>query len=60
MGGVHASVCLLAAAFWDPVLSRAVGSVWDALLVAVVFAALRFVPPWMVVPAAAGLGTLSF
>jgi chromate transporter len=53
-------VGLLAAALWDPVLTGAVDSVWDALIVLGLFAALHRVPPWLVVPFAAGLGALLF
>jgi chromate transporter len=61
LAGVGAVVVgLLAAALWDPVLTGAVDSVWDALIVLGLFAALHRVPPWLVVPFAAGLGALLF
>ncbi len=59
--GIGAAVVgLLAAALLDPVLKTSVESVWDAALVAVLVAALRFVPPWAVVAIAAVVGGLVF
>jgi len=59
LAGVNAAVVgLLAAAFYDPVFTRGVGSV-EALAVGVAaFVALRHwtVSPWMVVAAAGGIG----
>jgi chromate transporter len=59
LAGIGAVVVgLLAAALWDPVLTGAVHSVWDALLVVVLFAGLRFLPPWVIVLGAAALGAV--
>ena len=57
VAGISAAVVgLLAAALWDPVLRTAVDGVLDAALVAVLFGALRLLPPWAVVVAAAVVG----
>jgi chromate transporter len=59
LAGVGAAVVgLLAAALWDPVLTGAVDSVGDAALAGGFLVALRLVPVWAVVAAAAGLGAL--
>jgi chromate transporter len=61
LGGVGAAVVgLLAAALWDPVLTGAVDSTWDALLAVAFLAALRLVPVWAVVLAAAAAGAVLF
>lgn len=61
LAGVGAAVVgLLAAALWDPVLTGAVDSTWDALLAVAFLAALRLLPIWAVVLVAAGLGAVLF
>ena len=61
LAGIGASVVgLLAAALWDPVLTGSVDSVGDAVLALAFLAALRVLPVWAVVLAAAGLGAVLF
>jgi chromate transporter len=55
-GAGAAVVGLLAAALWDPVLTGSVASVSDGLLAVALAAALRVLPVWLVVAAAAALG----
>ncbi len=57
--GIAAGVVgLLAAALWDPVLRTTVEDVLDAVLVGVLFLALRVLPPWAVVAVAAAVGAV--
>jgi chromate transporter len=61
VAGVGAAVVgLLAAALWDPVLQTSVGNVWDALFALALFGVLRVLPPWVVIPLAAGAGAVLF
>ena len=61
VAGVGASVVgLLAAALWDPVLQTSVDDAGDALFALVLFGLLRVLPPWVVIPLAAGAGALAF
>ncbi|HEU0337535.1 MAG TPA: chromate transporter, partial [Gaiellaceae bacterium] len=61
LAGIGAAVVgLLAAGLWDPVLTGSVDSVWDAVLALAFLAALRVLPIWAVVLAAAGLGAVLF
>ena len=57
--GIGAAVVgLLAAAFWDPVLTSSVNGVTDAALATGLFALLRVAPPWAVVACAAAVGAV--
>ena len=57
--GVGAAVVgLLAAAFWDPVLSTSIDGVGDVAFALGLLVLLRFVPIWAVVPLAAAAGAL--
>lgn len=57
--GIGAGVVgLLAAALWDPMLKTSVEGALDLLLVGVLFLALRVLPPWAVVVAAAAIGAV--
>ena len=59
LAGVGAGVVgLLAAAFWNPVLTSSVDGVLTAGIAIALFCALRFVPPWVVVAVGAGVGAL--
>jgi len=61
VAGIGAAVVgLLAAALWDPVLQTSVDSAWDALFALVLFGLLRVLPPWAVIPLAAGAGWVLF
>jgi chromate transporter len=61
VAGIGAAVVgLLAAALWDPVLQTSVDSAWDALFALVLFGLLRVLPPWVVIPLAAGAGWVLF
>lgn len=61
--GVNAAVVgLLAAAFWDPVLTHAIYNWQHAVMALIALAALTFgkVPPWAVVLVSAGVSALIF
>ncbi len=59
--GIGAAVVgMLAAALWDPVLSSSVHDAGDAVMVALLFLLLRFLPPWAVVGIAAAAGAVIF
>jgi chromate transporter len=61
VAGISAAVVgLLAAALWDPVLSSSVHDVTDAVVVALLFLLLRFLPPWAIVAIAAAVGAVAF
>jgi chromate transporter len=61
VAGIGAAVVgLLAAALWNPVLSTSVDDAGDAVVVAVLFLLLRFLPPWAVVLIAALAGAVLF
>ena len=59
--GIGAAVVgVLAAAFWDPVLSTSVGNARDAVFALGLLALVRVLPVWAVVPIAAVAGALVF
>jgi len=61
VSGVGAAVVgLLAAALWNPVLQTSVDNAGDAIFALVLFALLRVLPPWVVIPIAAAAGALVF
>ena len=61
VAGIGAAVVgLLAAALWDPVLRTSVDNAGDALFALALFALLRILPPWVVIPLAAAAGALLF
>ena len=61
LAGVSAAVVgLLAAALWDPVLTSTVDGVGDAVFALALLPLFRLLPPWAVVPLAAGAGQLAF
>jgi chromate transporter len=60
VGVCAAVVGVLAAAFWDPILTGSVDDVGDAAFAVALLALLRFVPVWAVVPIAAATGAVLF
>ena len=61
LAGVGAAVVgVLAAAFWDPVLTTSMDGVGDAAFALGLLGALRVVPVWVVVPLAAIAGEVAF
>ena len=59
--GVSAAVVgVLAAAFWDPILTGSIDAVGDVAFAAGLFVLLRFLPVWAVVPLAAAAGAVVF
>jgi chromate transporter len=59
--GVGAAVVgILAAAFWDPILTASVDTATDVVFALVLLGLLRLVPVWVVVPLAAAAGALVF
>ena len=59
--GVSAAVVgVLAAAFWDPILTTSIDGLGDVAFALVLLVLLRFVPVWAVVPLAAAGGAVVF
>jgi len=59
--GVSAAVVgVLAAAFWDPILTGSIDAVGDVVFAAGLLVLLRFLPVWAVVPLAAAAGAVVF
>jgi chromate transporter len=59
--GVGAAVVgILAAAFWDPVLTSSIDGATDVAFAAALLVVLRFLPVWAVVPLAAAAGAIVF
>jgi chromate transporter len=59
--GVSAAVVgVLAAAFWDPILTGSIDAVGDVAFAAGLFVLLRLLPVWAVVPLAAAAGAVVF
>ncbi len=59
--GVSAAVVgVLAAAFWDPILTGSIDAVGDVLFAGGLFLLLRVLPVWAVVPLAAAAGAVLF
>jgi chromate transporter len=60
LGVCAAVVGVLAAAFWDPILTGSIDGVGDAAFAAVLLVLLRVMPVWAVVPLAALAGAVIF
>jgi chromate transporter len=55
-----AVVGVLAAAFWDPILTGSIDAAGDVAFAAGLFVLLRLLPVWAVVPLAAAAGAVVF